>query len=207
MLFHQVDSLPCHRKSKVPLISLQLFDMKDVTDSRKLVFIPQCRSDTRLTEVESQCDEDDTTDFKRHRWISLTLWQHSYTPLRCASHTHTHTDTHTHKKQTDTQAHKHPSISILPALYTLSLSLSLSRLALVFTFTNTQSLGWGNWMWQQILRGLLAGYQVNLWNVTHLAPAGWLWHLQETRLNHSSGDLRLNTEASSPAAELFSLFM
>lgn len=52
-------------------------------------------------------------------------------------------------------------------------------------------------MWQQILRGLLAGYQVNLWNGTHLTPAGWLWHLQQTRLNHSSYHWRLNTVASS----------
>lgn len=149
--------------------------------------------------------------------ITLTFWQHFHTPLRCGSCRHgrtwisTHIGRHTHKhrkqttdKQTDTQASKYSSISfllhyILPVRLVFSVSLLLSH-------TNTQPLRWGNWMWQQILRGLLAGYQVNLWNGTHLTPAGWLWHLQQTRLSHSSEDWRLNTVASSSSAEVFSLF-
>lgn len=139
------------------------------------------RSNTRLNDDESRCDEDDTTDFERHQWKASTFWQHSFTLLRCATctgicvhnNTHVYTETTNRHEATDTHAHQ-------------SLSLQLGILSLSLPRTNTQPLGWGNWMWQQILRGLSAGYQVNLWNVTHLAPAGWRWHLQETRLNHSS---------------------
>lgn len=122
---------------------------------------------------------------------------------------HASGSTHTHRKQTadkqtDTQAYKRPSISFLSRPCNLSLS-CLLLLSILLSHTNTQPLRWGNWMWQQILRGLLAGYQVNLWNVTHLTLAGWLWHLQQTRLNHFSKDWRLNTVASSSSAEVFSL--
>lgn len=154
--------------------------------------------------------------------ITLTFWQHFYTPLGCASCrpgctristlTHTQGDTLIYPKskkdkQTDTQASKHPSMSSFSAPYPFSPSCFFSLSLLRFHIQNTQPLRWGNWMWQQILRGLLAGYQVNLWNVTHLTPAGWLWHLQETRLNHSRKDWRLNTVASSSSVEVFSLFM
>ena len=94
---------------------------------------------TQLNDDESRCDEDDTTTSKAPVGITLTFWQHFYTPLRCAScrhgctwisthtHTHTHTQrryTHTHRKQTtnkqtDTRASKHSSISILSELYSL----------------------------------------------------------------------------------------
>lgn len=149
--------------------------------------------------------------------ITLTFWQHFCTLLGCAScrhgRTRINTDTHTHRQihsYTQMADNKHADIHqpLSFQYYILSLSLSvLIFLSPLLSHTNTQPLRWGNWMWQQILRGLLAGYQVNLWNGTHLTPAGWLWHLQQTQLNHSSKDWRLNTVFSSSSAEAFSLFM
>lgn len=45
--------------------------------SEKVVFINQCRANTRLNDDESQWDEADTSDFKATRGEStLTSWQH-----------------------------------------------------------------------------------------------------------------------------------
>lgn len=185
---------------------------------RKVVFINQCRANTRLNDDESQCDEADTSDFKATGGEStLTSLQHFCIRLavHCAgraaqelararaTHAHTHGKQET-GKQTDTQAHKHPSISFLSPPCPVSPAW-LFPPPFLLSHTNTQPLRWGNWMWQQILRGLLAGYQVNLWNITHLTPAGWLWHLQQKWLNHSSRDSRVNTVGSFSSADVFSL--
>lgn len=147
--------------------------------------------------------------------ITPSFWEYVSSPLGSDScthsftHEHKHTRTHTeaytvNRKQTDKLTNAHQSLPF--AIFWPAILLFLTR-SLLPSHTNTQPLRWGNWMWQQILRGLLAGYQVNLWNGTHLTPAGWLWHLQQTWLNHSSKDWRLKTVASSRSAEVFSLFL
>lgn len=149
----------------------------------------QCRSNTWLNADESRCDADDMKDFNGTSGEHTNFLRAFYTLLGCASCTsisiHTQADTllcnstegaNVRQADTDKLTNTHQclpfgTIHCLAILPFFSVSLSLSH-------TNTQSLRWGNWMWQQILRGLLAGYQVNLWNGTHLTPAGWLWHLQ-----------------------------
>lgn len=147
------------------------------------------------------------TTSKAPAGITPSFWEYVCSPLGSESHTRNHAHRVIYSKQKAnrqadkcTNAHQSLPFAIFcPAILPfLARSLSLSH-------TNTQPLRWGNWMWQQILRGLLAGYQVNLWNGTHLTPAGWLWHLQQTWLNHSSKDWRLKTVASSSSAQVFSL--
>lgn len=64
--------------------------------------------------------------------------------------------------------------------------------------TTSQPLRWANGMWRPIQWEELSGCQVNLWKGTHLTPAGWLWHQQQTRLTHFSRDWKLKTIAYIP---------
>lgn len=114
-------------------------------------------------------------------WI---FWQRFHTALGCLSRTRR--CTHISHLNWD------PCWKDTPAYMSL-FCLHSSRFTVLFFHIKTQPLSLGNWMWQEILGGLLAGYQVNLWNVTHLTPAGWLWHRQKTHLNHCCKQWRLNT--------------
>ncbi len=155
-LIKQVDILHCHRLSKVLVISLLHTTLwYDRCDTRKLVFISQCRSNTRLNDDESQCDEDETTDFKgtsgNHiNFLTAFLHTAGMCLVQAWLHMNQHTRRETHsytQKANSRQANRHTSIQTFINLFPFSTIFSFSILlflclSLLLSHTNTQPHRW-----------------------------------------------------------------